>query len=529
MIKAIPAFLAALTLLLAVGCTAQETPTIIVHLIVDGHQHVYRHTVPVTVDQFLREAEVETGPMDRINPQPYTQIFNEMRITIIRVEQTEECEELTVPFRTQTRIVEGLAPDEERIGQAGDNGIEQVCYRVNIEDGVRQQPVEISRVTVRAPQDEILYVGSSNQLEPVAITGTLAYINNGNAWVMRGSSDARRALTNTGDLDNRVFSLSSDGRQLLVSRTVPDSAVFNHLWLIPDITTNAEPVRLTPQNVLYADWVPGRTNTISYSTGESRESPPGWQALNDLMLMRIDPQSGQHVSIEEILSRSTGGFYGWWGTQYEWSPDGSQLAWIRADSVGLVDLDEGVLGPSLLEYPVFNPFQDWSWRTTVSWSPDNNLIVSTIHGPPVGNERPEASPVFNVKAAAADGSYAVEIVERAGIWSTPRFSPLINDEGNPFPRGNLAYLRAREWERNLRGEYDLIVADRDGSNARVVFPTDNQPGLTADQFAQDYTWSPDGQQIAFIYQGNLWLVDVETAISFQLTQGGGASKPVWTR
>jgi resuscitation-promoting factor RpfB len=519
-----------ITLIVLAGCVQEEQAGILVSLVADGHERAWYYSEPVTVQQFLQEADIEVDyAMDRVNPERWTQIYDGIRITIVRVDEEEYCEENDIPFRQQTRFVEGL--EQERIGQAGRNGIQQVCYRVRIEDGVRRDPVEISRVELVSPQDEIIYVPPTGELDPVPITGTLAYISNGNAWVMRGSSANRRPLTVTSDLDSRVFSLSPDGRQLLIARTEDnDGSTFNRLWLITDTTSETgEPVQLIPQDVLYAEWVPGHNHTISYSTFESRQAPPGWQALNDLWIMRIDPQTGDQINIDQILDRSPGGLYGWWGTTYRWSPDGEKLAYVRADAVGLVDLDDGRLEPPLLEYAVLNTLQDWSWRATVSWSPDGDLILTTVHGPPYGNEPPENSPIFNIAVSAADGGFSADIVERAGIWSTPRFSPHINDEGNPFPRGYMAYLRARDWEASISSEYDLVVADRDGSNARVIFPRDGQPGLAARQFAQDFVWSPDGRQLAFVYLGNLWVIDVESGIAHQLTQDGGASKPVWTR
>ncbi len=519
-----------LSVLFSTGCTTQEAPAIIVSLVADGVERVYQYSEPITVEQFLQQAQVEINTLDRINPQPWTQIFDGIRITVVRVVETEECEDVELQYQEQIRLVEGLRADERQTAQVGRSGIEEVCYRVRIEDGQRRDPVEISRVVRIEPQDQIVWVGPSTELEPIPINGTLAYISNQNAWIMRGSSTTKRPLTTSADLDSRVFNLSDDGRQLLIARTDESSDEFsNRLWIINDTTVeNPEPVLLTPQDVLYAEWRPGVNNTISYSTGESRQAPPGWQALNDLWIMRIDPQSGNQINIEQVLERSTGGLYGWWGRQYEWSPDGTRLAWVQADSIGLVDLQTGTLGEPLMRYAELRPLGDWSWRTTVSWSPDNSLILTTIHGTPFGNERPEDSPVFDIAFTASDGSFSGTMIDRAGIWSSPRFSPEVVTD-SPFPKGYIAYLRSREWEESIRGEYELVIADRDGSNARVIFPPAGQTGLRAQQFAQDFTWSPDGRQIALIYLGNLWVVDVETSIAHQLTQDGGASKPVWAQ
>jgi resuscitation-promoting factor RpfB len=372
----------------------------------------------------------------------------------------------------------------------------------------------------------VIYVGPTGELDPIPITGTLAYISNRNAWIMRGSSTTKRPLTTTSDLDERVFRLALNGQKLLFTRETPvgeRDTFFNQLWLITNTAEEVNPVQLVPGNILYADWVPGRDNTISYSTAESRPNvSPGWNALNDLWLMRLDPLSGEALNVDQLVEPSSGGLYGWWGTQYQWSQGGEQLAWIRADSIGLVNLETGSFN-TLLTYPVLSTSGDWSWRATVSWSPDNALLATTVHGAPVGSELPQTSPAFNVAVTDMTGSFQAEIVESAGIWAAPHYSPIITT--GEFPRGYLAYLRAREPFNSITGEYDLVVADRDGSNARVVFPDEGQAGLDA----QEFVWSPDGRQIAFIYLGNLWIIDVETAIAHQLTLDGGASSPHWTQ
>lgn len=504
---------------------APAPPELIVSLVADGRERTFSYTERVTVDEFLRDAEVTLNELDSINPPLFTQIEDGLRVTVVRIEEESYCETSPIPFSRRTVLNEGLAPGEERLGQTGQNGTLQVCYRVQVRDGVPRDPMEVSRTTLTVAQDEIVYVGPSGQLDPVSINGTIAYVSNGNAWTMRGSSTTKRPLTDSGDLDGRAFSLSETGRQLMFTRrtlnTGSNANAFNRLWMISDVTLDREPAQLIPENILFAQWVPNQPNTISYSTGEARNAAPGWQAFNDLWTMRIDPNTGEALSVREIVSRSNGGLYGWWGTGYQWSNDGTKLAWIHADTVGTVDLETGELRP-LLAFPVFNTFQQpWSWRTTVSWSPDDQLLLTTVHGAPIGSEPAETSPAFHIAVTDEQASFQAEIVTNAGIWANPRYSPATENGGR------IAYLHCRDFPNCVSdsAQYDLMIADRDGSNARRLFPDANQPGITQ----RDFVWSPDGDQIALIYQGNLWIVEVGSGVAHQLTLDGGASRPVWGR
>jgi hypothetical protein len=94
----------------------------------------------------------------------------------------------------------------------------------------------------------------------------------------------------------------------------------------------------------------------------------------------------------------------------------------------------------------------------------------------------------------------------------------------------VAYLQARDPLNSLGGEYDLVVADRDGSNPTVVFPPEGRPGIRPFNEIQptEFEWSPAGTHIAIIYQGNLWIVEVDTRLAQQITTDGQASHPRWT-
>ncbi|MBC8170496.1 MAG: DPP IV N-terminal domain-containing protein [Anaerolineae bacterium] len=512
------------------ACTPPPPPTkIVVSVVADGLNSSYELTEPVTVQKFLQDIKLELSELDRVNPPPFTQISDGILIEVVRVQEENYCEDRDIPYQQRTQTDERLPTDSPGVQvQPGINGKESVCYRVEIRNGLRQTPAQVGDpVMIQLPQDEIIYVPPPSSLDPVEIVGTLAYLSKGDAWVMRGSSQLpnRRPVTTGGDVDDRVFSLSADGNQLLFTRKTGD--VFgNELWLLPNVYADTpQSVQLRPTNVLYAAWYPATPNTITYSTAEPRSTNPGWDARNDLRRSLIDPQTGEEISIDLIIDEYSGGLAGWWGTKYYWSPDGSRLAYVHADSVGIVNLETGERQP-LVSYEVLNVFSNWSWRTSISWSPDNNLIATTVHGASPSASLPaDKSPVFNLAILNTDGRFTTEIINQAGIWSNPSFSPFIVSDDSTFPEGYLAYMVARQPldSVNDSAQYDLYVADRDGSNARKVFPSDTQAGI----LSREYVWSPDGRQLAIIYQDNVWLIDAASGTTRQVTLDGSVTRLVW--
>jgi resuscitation-promoting factor RpfB len=513
---------------------APQAPVITVSVVVDGRELTFQLDDTMTVDEFLQQADITfNDDLDRINPPPFTQISDGMRITIVRVTEEESCEREEIPYERDQQFNEGLEPGEERLLRVGQNGLQETCYQLIFNDGELADRVQLGQPTIiEQPVNEVIVVGLDANLEPIPVTGTLAYVNNGNAWVIKGNSTTKRPITTRGTLDGLVMSLTPDGRYLLYTADAQDEQAFvNELWVI-ETTGNNSPVQLVPTDVLYAEWIPNQQNVVSYSTGEVQDLFPGWKALNNVLTMRVDPQTGDALNVRQIVNESGGGYSGWWGTVYKWSPDGEKLAWSQASAVGIVD-NQGELVP-LLEFANFRTTLPWSWRPNLSWSWDSDLIATTVHGPPVGGEPPDRSPAFDVTVTDVSGSFEGKVVDKAGMWSSPQFSPPLEAPGSTFPQGYMAYLRARDPFSSVSGEYDLLVADRDGSNARVIFPPDGQAGIEAESqltglTSRDFAWSPDAEHIAVVYQGNIWMVEVATRVSYQLTFDGGSSVPVWSR
>jgi hypothetical protein len=387
---------------------------------------------------------------------------------------------------------------------------------------------------------------------------------------MRQNSANRRPLTLDGGVDGRVFEVSADGRRLLFTRTLGDAAengalvtatpaaleqeksAFNSLWVIFDTSDpQSEAVRLDLNNILYADWVPGSERTIVYSTAEPRASFPGWQANNDLWTAQVSANGGI-LRPRQLLESSSGGIYGWYGTFFDFSPDGLSLAWAQPDSVGILlpvtsdeanndftptpeSTDEGDasvgLPPSFKRESLFHfaprNAYDFVWVPSLAWSPDGSLLLTVTHGASLGTESPEDSPVFNVTVLPAEGGYSVDLVPQAGMWGLAQYSPPQEEESDDDVV--IAYLKADDPFDSVVSRYRLAVMDRDGSNSRIIFPSQDQPGIAPKDFDyRGFVWSPDARQIALVYQGNLYLIDVVTGLDQQLTRDGLATNPRWT-
>ena len=533
------AALALLILLSACGgTTGTSSQDFTITVDVDGGRTAYRYSKQVSVGKFLEDVGIVLGEYDEVNPLLQTQIRDGMRITITRVVHREECENQELPYETERQPTQGLQPGEEVLGQTGENGQLQVCYRIVEKDGVPVSRDKISEIVIKEPRNEIIFVYSEPSETLIPIEGVLTFISGGQAWIIEGITTNQNPLTESGYLDGRVFDLSADGRQLLYTRSTPDEddpPFSNELWAILDTKANfPQPVQLVPEDVRQAQWLPDAPYTVSYSTAKPRDDNIGWQAYNDLHLAQIDPDSGEMIpsSFEELIAPNALGSYAYWGRRFVWSPDGRYLAWANADSIGRVNLKTGEF-ETLLTFPEYAPFLErfqgaTVWVPPLSWSEDGHLIT-VIHGPPYADEAPEDSIVFDVAVIDVENGLVVNpLFPQAGIWANPTYSPTFQaPDGNPTYR--VAYFQAREPLNSPGTQYDLVVADRDGSNAQIVFPGPDRPGFRAPDPEDGIAWSPNGRQIAVIYQKNLWIIDLKTDQAYQITRDGMASRPRWSR
>jgi len=509
-----------LLLLSLAACASESSRT--VTLVADSETRTLA-TDALTVRDLLTEAGVALDEDDRVAPVEPTFIQDGMTVRVVRVEVHTEAEQREIPFERRTVRDASIPAGETRLLEPGVAGIEELTYHVTVEDGVQVERRLVRQAMLQEPRTEVILIGVQAERKPVPITGTVAYVANRNAWVIQTTSPNRRRLTHAGDLDGRVFDLLSNGSYLLFTRVATETgetAPLNTLWVVDTAAADTEPVRLEVESVLWAGWEPEcRVDPVAtgcrfaYSTGSPAKGSPGWKAENDLWIARLRASDGQLSSQRRIVESSAGGAYGWWGTTYAWSTDGRSLAYARADEVGVIPTFDGAPAP-LARFPPYRTYAPWVWTPTVSWSPEGEFIVTTLHGPSPTGEPPEDSPVFDVCVLAADGTITAELASEAGMWAAPTYA----SEGD-----YLAFGHARSPYTSQTSGYDLYLVDRDGSDRRLLFPPQDEIGLEYPEIA----WGPGGDRLIVVYQGNLYLVHVADGEVHQLTDEGGATAVRW--
>ena len=283
----------------------------------------------------------------------------------------------------------------------------------------------------------------------------------------------------------------------------------------------------TSNVIHFADWDPTTVSTLRvlYSTVEPRAAAPGWQANNDLYRMVLGTNGNLGVR-EKIIDANTGGVYGWWGTDYFWAPVGNLLAYSRPDGVGLVSFANKKLLP-LLTFAALQTHSDWALIPGLAWGADGHTLFVVSHAPPPELVNPEESPNFDLMAISLDSDATVRLVQQSGMFSYPSTSsPRQIGKERSY---SVAYLQSISKNQSDTSGYRLVIMDRDGSNHRTLFPDAGSPGLAP----QTPMWAPapisyvEGDFLAVIYQGNLWLVDAATGKSHQVTGDGLIQKIEW--
>lgn len=469
-----------------------------------------------SVKQVLDTAGITINSLDKVDPVNTTVLFEDTTITISRVKEDFIVEQAIIPFEQQTVKNESLPEGQTVLIQSGSNGIQQNTWRILYENGIETSRSFVSSEITQPARPEIVMIGVQSPFSPQSISGILAYITSSNAWIMEGSTDNRRPVVSTGDLDGRIFSISPDREWLLFSRTSEKEGEINTLWIVNLKTDSPEPIKTNISNVVnYADWVPGRSRTFSYSTVEPVPTAPGWNANNDLLIYRFN-SDGNALETKQVVDTNSGGISGWWGSIYEWSTDGSKLAYARPDSIGLVDLTSGSLLP-LVEFDVYNTGSDWAWVPGIKWSPDDQAIFTVLQPSTVN----DLIQVPGLAAILLSENQVIDLVSNCGLFCFPTPSPISADGSY-----TIGYLSAILPDQSETGGYNLKLMDRDASNQKKLYPDEGIQGLSPQTLKWSPEWSSD-HLLAALSQQDLIFVDTATGSIKKITGDGSISKIDW--
>ena len=520
--------LSLLVLLLTVACNGQPAAqtgpeSFQVSLTVEGQTHNLT-TDAANVRELLEEAGVSTEPADEITPPAFTPLQDGMAVSVVRVSEEIEVLEEEIPFARRIVRSEAMGADEPpRIIQGGRAGLQEIRVRVVYRDGEEVERQRTQVTLVEEPQDEIVMVGVGANPGAVSFPGVVAYISGGNTVLLRGSTILPEQMETGGNLDGRVFSLSPTGSHLLYTRIMSDTGQFNNsLWVVRT-EQGAEPRRLGVENVLWADWNPSLTASleIAYTTGNPVDQPPGWEANNDLWTAVLRSTDDSLVTPRQVVEAYPA-TYGWWGGNYAWSPTGRYIAYSYADEVGVIDLESAGADQriQLRTFTEYNTHADWVWVPSLTWSPDGAYLAFTAHG----GDDPEAM-VFDTWVVNVSSGVAGRFVTQAGMWSHPYWSPFIDPTNRQGSQ--IAFLKATTPLDSLRSNYTLWLMDADGSNARQIYPSAGENSRFPRE-RQFMAWGPSGQDMAFIFNDDLYLFNVNGQSAYRVTEDDiVASHPTW--
>lgn len=518
-----------------VGCASPRATQANINITIQTSDKNIQVTLPPgsTVQDAINAAGLTVGQLDRLEPPSYTVLKEGVNITLVRVTEEFKVEQSVIPFEHQSLRNESMPEGESRLVQPGVNGIQETTYRHLYENSKEVSTSPVKTVTIKEAVPEIMMIGTQSPFGSYPLPGKLVYLLNGNAWLIEGTTGNRRPIVTTGDLDGSVFSLSPDGAWLLFTRRTKQDNTINTLWAARTGQEGSQLIDLKVSNIVhYAGWKPGSAYTIAYSTVEARPSAPGWQANNDLNLLSMN-RSGQVKTLPAVLDTNMGGNYGWWGMTFAWSPDGASMAYTRPDSVGQLepgkDPGKGAL-KSLLDIILLQTRSDWAWVPGLTWAPNGKTLYTVEHVPTPGAASPEESTSFDLAAVSLGGGPTMRLVSLAGMFAYPIASSFLTEtlDANSY---QVAYLQAIFPDQSETSRYHVAVVNQDGSNRRLLFPSEGAPGM--DPQAEWGAWSPavmldiHDYSLAVIYQKNIWLVDAASGNARQITGDNQVTRLDW--
>lgn len=142
-----------------------------VRLTIDGRDRGIITNAP-TVAYLLDSMGVVLKKRDRVVPAPGKELLSGMRINVIRVDLRRVVEQAELAYGTDVEYSDRFLQGQRVVEEAGVPGLQELTYRVRLENGKEVSRDLVDRRVLRTPVDQVLVVGTR---EPNFQEGTASW------------------------------------------------------------------------------------------------------------------------------------------------------------------------------------------------------------------------------------------------------------------------------------------------------------------------------------------------------------------
>lgn len=298
----------------------------------------------------------------------------------------------------------------------------------------------------------------------------VVYLDSGDVWIWEEGIGSTQ-LTSSGNAEQVLISddgqvvvylLRPDPNQSSEVRAVNADGSGDRTLLSSTAVNELHPLNgFVYNDVSSIEFIPGTHQLLMNSRAVAEG--PGLIKYNDLH--RIDADGGTSTVIREAGN----------GGDFSIAPDGSRIALVRPDSIGLADPDGSNSLPDLISYEPVITYSEFQYYAQPVWNSDSTAIMVTIPSP---DPLADATSGTTYRIDGASGA-----VSELGIVNGDIYFSQVFTSPSPSPaHDRLGFLRIPP-----DADDRLVLANPDGSGETTYTTGD----------LEWRGWSPTGQYFLF--------------------------------
>ena len=130
-----------------------------VRVLIDGQDRRVITNAP-SIAYLLDSMGVVLDKRDRVVPSAVSELDSGMRIRVVRVEVRRVTEQAAIPYGTNVIYSDRLLQGQRQVERAGVSGLEELTYKMRLEDGVEVSKQLIERRVLSEPVNQTLVIGT---------------------------------------------------------------------------------------------------------------------------------------------------------------------------------------------------------------------------------------------------------------------------------------------------------------------------------------------------------------------------------